>query len=146
MALTQDPVAPRPTVRRRPAGWVPLALALGSAAAFGVFFLVPYFANGLHHVALGEVVGGAHDPKGLWPFDQGAVGGGFMLGAYLTMFFGPLVAAVAAGWAVLDLWRNRGMRDLGRTTRGILTLAVAALTVAWLVSPLGAALLGWMLD
>jgi hypothetical protein len=134
------------TPTRRPTTWMPLLMAAGSAAAVGVFLLLPYYANGLDRFPLEEVASGLHDPKELWPFDQGAIGGLFMLGAYATMTLGPPVAALAAGWAGFEVWRNRAHPDRRRVGFAISAVILAALTWAWCLSPLGGALIGWMLD
>ena len=147
MTPTQVPAVPGTRApRRHRKNWLPTALAVCSAAAFGVFFLLPYYVNDLNQFALEEVAGGMHDPKDLWPFNQGAVGDVFTLGAYLTMAFSPFIAAVTAGWAGFDLWRSHELHDMRRTMLGILTVAFAAVTWVWLLSPLGTALIGWMLD
>ena len=125
--------------------WVAMALAAGSAAAFAVFYLFPYYANDLHQFAPDEVAGAV--PEHLWPFsEEGWVGSVFGLGAVLTLLFGPAIAAIAAGLAGFDLWRSRGTHDRRRTTRGVLTLALAAVTWAWIMSPKNPALFTWILD
>ena len=129
----------------RARSWIPLALAIGSLAAYALFFAMPYYVNDLNQFPLADVSGGLHDPKDLWPFTT-AAGGFLQLGAFLTMGVGPFAAAAAAGMAAFDLWRHRKTRDVRRTMIGILTLAFAAATFAWIASPLGGALIGWMLD
>lgn len=125
--------------------WVAMALAAGSAAAFAVFYAFPYYVNDLNQFALDEVAGGM--PQDLWPFsDEGWVGYVFGLGAVLTLLFGPAIAAIAAGWAGFDLWRGRGTHDRRRAMRGVVTLALCALTWAWIMSPQNQALLTWILD
>ena len=49
--------------------WPPLALALGCAAAYGVFLALPFYANHLNRYPAAEVASGLHDPKDLWPYD-----------------------------------------------------------------------------
>jgi len=125
--------------------WVAMALAVGSAAAVAVFYLFPYYVNDLNQFALDEVADGM--PTDLWPFtDEGFVGSVFSLGAVLTLLFGPAIAAMAAGWAGFDLWRSRGTQDRRRTRLGVLTLAVSAVTWAYILSPQCQALFSWMLD
>ncbi len=124
-----------------------MVLAVGSAAAVVVFFLFPYYVNDLNHFPLDEVAGRMHDPKDLWPSGhEGLMGSVFSLGAFLTLLFGPALAALAVGCAGFDLWRSRGTHDGRRTTLGVLTLALSAVTCAWIVSPQGQALFSWMLD
>ena len=125
--------------------WVAMALVVGSAAAFAVFYLFPYYRNDLNQFAPDEVAGAL--PEELWPFsDEGWVGYVFGLGAVLTLLFGPAIAAIAAGLAGFDLWRSRGTHDRRRTMRGVLTLALAAVTWAWIMSPQNQALFTWILD
>jgi hypothetical protein len=132
---------------RRPATTGPLLLAAVGAAALGLFFALPYYANGLHRYPLEEVASGLHDPKDLWPFDLGAVGGVFLLGAFVTMAVTPLVTMLAAGWAGFEMWRARALPERRRTVAlGVLAIALAALTWVWSLSPLGAALSTWLLD
>lgn len=119
---------------------------MGSAAAYAVFFALPYYMNDLDQFPLEEVAGGQHDPKDLWPFNRVRTGGVFMLGAYFTMALSPFVAAGAAMWAGLDIWHSAKVRDVRRMVLGILAVAFAGITWAWLASPLGGALIGWMLD
>lgn len=109
--------------QRDPRGWVLLALAVGSAASYGAFFLLPYYVNNLNDFPLEEVAVGMPD-----------------------LILSPLVAALAAGWAGFDIWWSRQARDVRRTARGVLTVAFAAVTWAWILSPFGGALIGWMLD
>lgn len=146
MTLAQVPAGPGTrTPLRHPMSWVAMALAVGSAAAVAVFYLFPYYVNDLNKFALDEVAGGM--PEDLWPFsNEGFVGCVFGLGAVLTLLFGPAIAAMTAGWAVLDLWRSRGTDDRGRTILGVLTVAVSAATWAYILSPQGQALFSWMLD
>ena len=133
------------TPLRHPMSWVAMALAVGSAAAFAVFYVFPYYVNDLNEFPLDEVAGGM--PTDLWPFSvEGFVGQLFGLGAVLTMVLGPAVAAMAAGWAGFDLWRSRGTHDARRTRLGAVTLAVSAVTWACILSPQGQALFSWMLD
>lgn len=136
-------MAATPT-KARPA-WPALVLALGIAAAYAVFFAVPYYVNDLSQFPLDEVAGGAHDPKELWPFNT-VVGGPFQLGAYLTMGLGPFLATAAGVWAVLNIWSDRMVEDVRRIAMGILTVAFAGASFAWIASPVGGALIGWMLD
>jgi hypothetical protein len=47
--------------------WAPLALVLLRAIAYGVAFVLPYYANGLDRYPLADVAIGYHDPKNLGP-------------------------------------------------------------------------------
>lgn len=127
-------------------GAAPILLALAAAAAFGLFFMLPYQVNGLGRFPLGEVAGGGHDPRYLWPFNQPVIGSGLMLGAYVTLAVGPLAAVIAAGWAGAGLWSEEAPREPRRLVLGVATFVLAALTWAWLLSPVGTALAGWILD
>ncbi len=53
--------------------WLPLILVLVCGAAYGLFFVVPYYVNDLDQFPLQEVAGGAHDPSALWPYRDGGV-------------------------------------------------------------------------
>ena len=143
---TEVPAGPGTrTPLRHPMSWVAMALAVGSAAAFAVFYVFPYYVNDLNEFPLDEVAGGL--PTDPWPFSvEGFVGHVFGLGAVLTMLFGPAVAAIAAGWAGFNLWRSRGTHDPRRTRLGVVTLAVSAVTWAWILSPQNQALFTWILD
>jgi hypothetical protein len=135
------------TPRRRPATTPALYLAAGSAAALAALFVLPYYANGLDRFPLTEVASGLHDPKGLWPFDLGALGGLLRLAAFCAMVACPLVAALAGVWAGIEMWRTRALPERRRTAvLGVLAIALGALTVVWVLSPMGEAFFAWMLD
>ena len=102
-------VGPKPVVAGR-ITWVPLACVLAVAAGYAVFFVLPYFVNGLYRYPIEDVAVGYHDPKELWPFDTawGFVAG---LGGLVTLGLGPLVTLGAASGAVILLWRDRAVLD-----------------------------------
>ena len=137
--------ATQPPTERRGAR-IPLVLALACAASYAVFLVLPYYLNDLDRFPLAEVAGGMHDPKDLWPFDQGVGGGLLMIGGYFSLIISPIVAVAAAAWAALDTWYGWDERDARRVVLGVLTIGVAGATFAWLVSPLGQALVAWFLD
>ena len=59
MTLTQ-PEAPTSTQRMSTpvTSWMPFAVALTAALALAVFILLPFYANGLHHLPLDKVAVG----------------------------------------------------------------------------------------
>jgi hypothetical protein len=126
--------------------WPPLALALGCAAAYLVFFALPFYANHLDRYPLAQVTGGLHDPKDLWPYDSalgGFVGG---IGGLLTLTCGPLVAAAALMWACSSLWRKRSDHDVRGRVLLLLAIVVALMPLSWLASPSGSVMMQWWLD
>ncbi len=125
----------------------PLVLAIACAAALGIFLVLPYVVNDLARLPLAEVASGQHDPKDLWPYiDSGAAGSAFGLGALLTLALAPVGSAIAAGWAAVNLWRERVSRSPRRIAVSMLALAFGVATIAWLASPMGSALLVWWAD
>lgn len=98
-----------------------------------------------HHYPLHEVAGGAHDPKDLWPRNQGLpLDALFTFGGLAAVVLAPLVAAgtvfCAAGWLLRD-WSVRGRRG-----RLLVRLAVSVAATAWLLAPSTTALSAWFLD
>jgi hypothetical protein len=95
---------------------MPFTVALTAALALAVFVVLPFYANGLQHLPLEEVSGGAHDPKDLWPVTGGsALAGLFRLAGMLTLVTAPFVAvgcALHGGYAV---WRHRADRSVSRS-------------------------------
>jgi hypothetical protein len=120
-------------------------LALGCATAYGVFLVLPYYVNDLDAFPLEDVAGGYHDPKDLWPLNNTLGGVVFGFGGVMTVLFGPAVTLGALSWALVGLGRNRAA---GWRFRGVSLVAVVVAlgTLAWLVSPFGAALMTWRLD
>ena len=141
----QEVDAPATALTRPPRTWLTLALALGAAAGYALFFVLPYYVNNLDAVPLADVAGGLHDASSLWPYDT-AVGWLFGVGGLATMVFAPFVVFGVLGWVPFQLVDRR--RDLG--PRGVVVLllaaAAAAGTLAWLGSPMGGALMEWWLD
>ena len=137
--------APAPAATRPPRTWPVLALAVGTALGYALFFVLPYYVNHLDRFPLEDVAMGYHDPKGLWPYGT-ALGLPFGLGSLLTMVFGPFVVFGVLGWVPFQLVDRR--RDLGPLGVVVLLLAaaVAAATLVWLGSPMGGALMEWWLD
>jgi hypothetical protein len=85
-------------------------VALAFCAAYVLFCLVPYYANGIHLQPTNLVTGGAFDPKDLAPYNWGNLGFLFLAGAYMSFigvaFFVPvtillLVASTAFAWRTL---------------------------------------------
>ena len=72
-------------------GWVAVALALGSALAYGALIVLPYYVNGLNGVPLAEVAGGGHDPKDLWPMASPIAAPYRIAGLFMVMLT-PLIA------------------------------------------------------
>lgn len=140
MTPTQAPavfLAATPTTRRSRA-WIPLVLAIGSAAAYAVFFALPFYVNDLDRYPLAEVAYGMPDPMTQWPHaDGGIVCMIFGLGSLATLGVAPFVAAFAIGRATYDLWRERAERDVTRIVTSLLAVAFGAGAFAWLGSPSG---------
>lgn len=126
--------------------WPPLVLALVSALAFAVFFWLPFYANHLNQYPVTEVVGGAHDPKDLWPADSAVGGFVFGAGGLLTLTFGPLIATAALMWACASLWRKRSDHDTRGRVLLLLAVVVALVPLAWFVSPNASIVIRWWLD
>jgi len=145
--------APIARVRRgaaRRSWWVaglPLVLVLMTGAAYGFFFVVPYYVNDLDRFSLNEVASGAHDPKDLWPYQDGGVRSviwGF--GGLFTFMLGPFVAYVAPLWAAFVMWRDRRVLRVREWCALVITVVCGATLLMWLDSPFGSALMGWWLD
>lgn len=134
-----------PKAARRQRGWQQLALALGCAAAYGVFLVLPYYVNNLDAFPLEDVAAGYHDPKDLWPLDTTLGGIVFGVGGLLAVLFGPAVTVGALSWALVGLWRDRAA-DGRFCGVSLVAVAVALGTLVWLVLPFGAALVKWRLD
>ncbi|MBP6995201.1 MAG: hypothetical protein KBB39_03560 [Phycicoccus sp.] len=124
-------------------GWVAVALALGSALAYGALIVLPYYVNGLNGVPLAEVAGGGHDPKDLWPMASPIAAPYRIAGLFMVMLT-PLIAMAVLMWAAFQLFLTGSTarsRALAATAAGI-SLGV----LAWHATPLGQALGSWMLD
>ncbi|MFC4786469.1 hypothetical protein ACT8ZV_18480 [Nocardioides sp. MAHUQ-72] len=126
--------------------WPPLAVALGCAAAYAVFFVLPFYANHLDQYPPAEAAGGLHDPKDLWPYDTALGGFVFGTGGLLTLTCGPLVATTTVVWAGLALWRTRSDRAPRARVLLLLAAAVALGPLVWLASPTGSVVVQWWLD
>ncbi|HEX6151804.1 hypothetical protein [Nocardioides sp.] len=140
--------ATRPSIAmasRRQGGWYPLVVALGCAAAYGVFLLLPYYVNHLDAFPLEEVAAGDHHPKDLWPLDTALGGIVFRLGGIVTVLVGPGVELGVLAWALLWLHRDRAAPWRLRGT-SLVAAVVASSTLVWLVTPFGTALMKWWLD
>lgn len=125
--------------------WLPLGVALLAALGFVVFLVWPYYANGLHHLPLDEVAGGGHDPKDLWPMREvSGTAVAFRIGGMLTVLFGPWVALGAGLFGAYAAVRHR--QDRTRWVPGALAGVVMIGVLAWLMSPIGSALVSWWLD
>jgi hypothetical protein len=93
------PTTPRnPRCPRRSgglSGWKLLVLALGCATAYGVFLVLPCDADDLDAFPREDVAAGYHDPKDLWPLNNGLGGIVFGFGGLTTVLLGPAVTLVA---------------------------------------------------
>lgn len=133
---------------REVASWRDLALLaaalLLSAGTYGAGVLMPYYANVLHRLPLGEVASGAHAPEDLWPQN---------LLVHLAAMFGPLLlpftASAGAGLGALwlaALWRRPGSQPVLKSV-ALLTIVAASIAVLLFpLSDLGRALTAWRLD
>ena len=126
-------------------GWPPLLAALTCAAAYALFFVLPYYVNDLDRFPLEEVAMGYHDPKDLWPHAQGGWAS-FRLAGMTTFLLGPAVALATLAWAAVRTRQGIVAGDLRRTAPALLAAALAVGTIGWLFSPFGRALMAWFLD
>jgi hypothetical protein len=124
--------------------WPVLVLAIGCAAAYAVFFVLPYYANDLQRFPLADVAVGYHDPKDLWPRTT-AWGPLFAFGGFVTLTFGPFMVVGTLGWAVAKLVAGHATRWRGRAIL-LVAIAVSLATLVWLGTPFAGALMGWFLD
>lgn len=131
--------------RSRRRAWLPVILVLVCGAAYGLFFVVPYYVNDLDQFPLQEVAGGAHDPSALWPYRDGGMQSAIWgYGALFMYVFGP-IAFGAPLWAAYVMLRDRQVLKVHeRCALGLAVLCGAAL-LTWRVS-FGAALISWWLD
>lgn len=148
MTSTHAPTVQLTVTRtKRPAVWPAFALAVASAGAYVVFFALPYYVNDLGRFPLAEVAYGMPDPMTQWPHAGGGIVSAiFGLGALATLACAPFGAAIAIGWAALNLWRERLARDVGRIAMSLLAVAFGVGAFVWLASPLGSALITRFLD
>ena len=133
--------------RSRLIPWLPLILVLVSGATYGLFLVVPYYVNDLDHFPLKEVASGAHDPKDLWPYqDGGPLSVIWGLGALFTFMVGPFILLAAPLWAAVLIWRDR--RTLRGRERCALTMAIlgGVALITELALPFHGALINWWLD
>jgi hypothetical protein len=144
-SIVSSGVAPTGVAAGRPRAWPPLALALGGAAAYAVFLVLPYFVNGLYRLPLDEVASGAHDPKDLWP-NNTWLAFVFGLGQLGLLTCGPFVAMGAPVWAMFLLWRDRSRHGMRARVTLLLAVPVGFGSLAWLGTPFGSALIAWWLD
>ena len=145
MTLTQPQPRTAVTASTRIPSWMPFTVALTAALALAVFVVLPFYANGLQHLPLEEVSGGAHDPKDLWPVTGGsALAGLFRLAGMLTLVTAPFVAvgcALHGGYAV---WRHRA--DRSRWVPHALAVALGGGVLGWLATPTARAISTWFMD
>ena len=134
------------TRTKRPAAWPPLALAVVCAAAYAIFFVLPYYANDLHRLPLAEVASGMHDPKDLWPRNDAGLGFVFTFGGLLTLGLAPFGTIFAVGWATLNVVLGRPSRDGLTVATSALAAVIGIVTLIWLASPMASALFTWWLD
>lgn len=146
MSSTRSPVVAEPAAAvPRPRTWPTVVLAVGCAAAYAVFFVLPYYANGLQRYPLADVAIGYHDPKDLWPRTT-ALGPVFGIGGFLTLTLGPFVAFGTLAWAVARLVLARAAHGWRERAALLVAAAVSLGTLAWLATPFAGALMGWFLD
>lgn len=134
------------TTRRPPAAWPPLALAVVCAAAYAIFFVMPYYVNDLDRYPLAEVAGGMHDPKDLWPRNGSGLAFVFTFGGLLTLALAPFGTVIAVGWAAINVALGRPSRDGLTVAISALAAAIGIVTLVWLASPFASALFRWWLD
>ena len=147
MSSTHAPVVEESTAvdAGRSRTWPVLVLAVGCAAAYAVFFVLPYYANNLQRFPLADVAVGYHDPKDLWPRTT-SWGPLFGFGGFVTLTFGPFVVLGTLGWAVAKLVAGRATHGWRGRAILLVAIAVSLATLVWLGSPFAAALMGWFLD
>lgn len=126
-------------------GWPPLLVALGCAGAYAAFLAMPYYVNDLDRLSFAELTSGAHDPRELWPHDQGSGWASFRLAGMATFFVGPAVALGTLAWAAVRTRQGIAAGDLRRTGPALMAAAISLGTIAWLFSPAGRALMAWFL-
>lgn len=147
MSSTHAHVVAEPTAADRPPArtWPALALAVGCAAAYAVFLVLPYYVNDLQRFPLSEVAVGYHDPKDLWPHST-ALGPVFAFGGFFTLTLAPFVAFCTLAWAVVTLVVARAAHGWRERTSLFVAATVSLGTLAWLTTPFAEALMGWFLD
>jgi hypothetical protein len=128
-------------------GWGALFCVVIAALSFVVFLVVPYYVNDLDQYSLAEMSGGEHDPKDLWPATgHGPLAFLFGFGGLFTIFFAPLLLAVAGFWPlVMAITQWRALDTTDRAVR-LTTVALAVAAGLWVASPFGQALISWWLD
>src|SRR5262245_42927252 len=125
--------------------WPPVVLALACAAAYALFFVVPYYVNGLDQYPLADVAIGYHDPKDLWPYDTGYARL-FALGGYLMVQMGVVLVLTALVWSLVLLARHRGALGRQRRVALVVSVTLAVVTLVWRASTFGQSLISWWLD
>ncbi len=145
---------PGSTAHPRQVPWVPAPALVAASSVVGLLVvaayaggvLLPYVVNDLHHLSHADLTSGAHDPKWLWTAGDSALGALVHLAGVCAAVLGWLVTAPAAVVSAFAL-RSAATR---RSTRGVLLhLVVLALLVSATVlrfTPLGVALVTWILD
>lgn len=121
------------------------AVALVAVLPYLAGVLLPYYVNDLHHLPLGEVASGRHDPKDLWPGADG-VGGFVQLAGFLSVGLTPitLLIALAGTGTCLSPWHRRTSRAV---TAGLAFVALGCVgALAFFFSPMGNALITWRMD
>lgn len=143
-ATVEAPLAPRHRTARVTA-WLPAVASALAGAGLALFLIWPFYANGLHHLPGGEVAGGGHDPKDLWPLtDDSWVARVFRVGSLLSVLFGPWVAVGAGLVGAYAAVRDRAERS--RWFPGAVAGVIALGVVGWLLSPSAAVIFAWYLD
>ena len=133
--------------RSRPVVWLPLFLVLVSGATYGLFLVVPYYVNDLGQFPLEEVASGAHDPKDLWPYqDGGALSVIWDFGSLFTVMLGPFLVLAAPLWAALLMWRDRRALRVREWCALAMAILCSLALITELASPFHDALIHWWLD
>jgi hypothetical protein len=132
-------------------GWRSIAVLTGAVlvavAAFSVGVLLPYFANGLHHLPLSELTSGAYDPTDLWPQNGWALP--LALAGVFGVLLAPLVSlsavGVAACWLAL-LWCRPEPQRVVKSLALLSVLVTSGAAALFWLSGTGEALSAWWMD
>ncbi len=120
--------------------WPPMAVALLCAAAYCLFLVWPYYANGVQQLTLTEL-DAAPNASVLWPYsDPGPLGLFFTIGGAFAVTLVPLLVIAVAVWA--GTWMVLEWELLDRRGRALLVAAVvvAVAVLVLRITPLGTAL------
>jgi hypothetical protein len=123
-------------------GWPSLLVALGCAGSYGLFLVLPYYAEGLGDPPLQALVGWAYDLR----LADGDLGPFFHAGAVATYYLGPAATLSTVAWAALRTTQGIAASDLRQTAPALLAAAISLGLLAWLFSPMGRAVMAWFID